>query len=615
MISAARLPQILGFGAKRERVVVMDGSGPRQTAKRTRVSRPKTKSGCRTCKLRHVKCDELRPVCRRCLSTGRHCDGYGIWGGGGNSYGSKEKLESRQSKQLETCSISEVSSSTSQQEKGAFDFFKHRSSVKLPGVFDSGFWETLVLQSSYSEPAVLHALMSLGAIHRSMANFESCKKRDFMNPDERLALQQYNKAIGHLDVHFKSQEKTSLRVALITCMIFICIELLRGRFKVATTHLTNGLNLLRVMQQRGKPIATENSILLRPEPGSVDDYLIEAFTRLNIHSGLFGQGASFLYIVGQDTTCGPEYEVPPVFETARIARLYLDGLMNGTYFLSVQIEQAFATQNHVPDALVDRQQRLQSSLDKWLQTFDACFPSLMSNANRRAIFGLPLLRLFYSMASIMIATCVFPGDEMIYDSYTPEFIYILTEAVQLWKRVLPEIEKEPRLPNSETPVPSFTVDMGFIPPLYYTAIKCRVPSIRRKAVNLLLAAPHREGVWDGIMVAEIARHIMRIEEGKSYKESPVAKMPDVLDLGSIVVDNVPLVPESARVYDSQVILPDGVGSSATLVCKYGPRLKDVGSTKTVEFDLVFDEMPTTCAVDCDTQDGECISRSMASQSS
>lgn len=38
---------------------------------------PKVKSGCITCKIRKIKCDEEKPSCRRCTSTGRTCDGYG----------------------------------------------------------------------------------------------------------------------------------------------------------------------------------------------------------------------------------------------------------------------------------------------------------------------------------------------------------------------------------------------------------------------------------------------------------------------------------------------------------------------------------------------------------
>lgn len=36
----------------------------------------KVRTGCITCKIRHKKCDETKPACRRCTSTGRKCDGY-----------------------------------------------------------------------------------------------------------------------------------------------------------------------------------------------------------------------------------------------------------------------------------------------------------------------------------------------------------------------------------------------------------------------------------------------------------------------------------------------------------------------------------------------------------
>lgn len=41
-----------------------------------RASARKVRTGCKTCKIRHIKCDERRPCCRRCLVHGVVCDGY-----------------------------------------------------------------------------------------------------------------------------------------------------------------------------------------------------------------------------------------------------------------------------------------------------------------------------------------------------------------------------------------------------------------------------------------------------------------------------------------------------------------------------------------------------------
>ncbi|KAK2025647.1 hypothetical protein LX32DRAFT_675222 [Colletotrichum zoysiae] len=48
----------------------------RALAKKTRASKPKVRTGCKTCKVRRVKCDEARPTCERCRKARIDCDGY-----------------------------------------------------------------------------------------------------------------------------------------------------------------------------------------------------------------------------------------------------------------------------------------------------------------------------------------------------------------------------------------------------------------------------------------------------------------------------------------------------------------------------------------------------------
>lgn len=48
------------------------GSG--QSGLRNRRSHRKSRTGCRTCKGRRVKCDETKPQCRRCQTYGIACD-------------------------------------------------------------------------------------------------------------------------------------------------------------------------------------------------------------------------------------------------------------------------------------------------------------------------------------------------------------------------------------------------------------------------------------------------------------------------------------------------------------------------------------------------------------
>lgn len=47
-----------------------------EAALKAKLSRKRTKTGCLTCRKRRIKCDEQRPVCKNCIKSKRHCDGY-----------------------------------------------------------------------------------------------------------------------------------------------------------------------------------------------------------------------------------------------------------------------------------------------------------------------------------------------------------------------------------------------------------------------------------------------------------------------------------------------------------------------------------------------------------
>lgn len=47
-----------------------------EAALKARLSRKRTKTGCLTCRKRRIKCDEERPICKNCIKSKRHCEGY-----------------------------------------------------------------------------------------------------------------------------------------------------------------------------------------------------------------------------------------------------------------------------------------------------------------------------------------------------------------------------------------------------------------------------------------------------------------------------------------------------------------------------------------------------------
>ncbi|OBT89238.1 hypothetical protein VE02_04267 [Pseudogymnoascus sp. 03VT05] len=566
----------------------MIGDKPAPPAKKTRARRPKVKTGCKTCKLRGVKCDEAKPICRRCISTGRTCDGYGIWGGGGNAYGSVSRITnpSLPSHPLPltpitstTCipgpltstrTLPPLRGATTQHEQRAFEYFLHRTSRKLPGIFDSPFWSSLVFQASARDPAVLHALIALGAVDLGKATRELACAKERVRGYERVALVQYNKAIVGLGVHFRSRDGDARRVALITCLLFICIELLRERFKTANTHLSNGLKLLSEMRRGGgEEMRGGGELLINTELESVDDYLVEAFTRFNIHSSLFGQDTILLYTIAPHAS-STDHAIPRAFTTFRTARLYLDTVINAIYNLAHQVA-SLPSASPIPQHYTHTQSTLRTSLDQWLEAFQSSLPTLTTHHPLITPLVAPLLYTYHTMSTIILSTSLSPRNELVYDSHTTAFESMIRLIRGVWETIL---SAHAPLGDEIPDPPGFTADMGFIPPLFFVVLKCRDRGLRREALDLLAGAPHREGLWDGVMAGGVGRRVVEIEEGGSGVEG------DEKGPGKAVV------PGWARVYDVRVVLRDGWEGKAELRfrrCREGGEERVESAEVEVEF--------------------------------
>ena len=106
---------------------------------RRRAFKPRTATGCMTCRIRRVKCDEGEPSCRQCLPGRRICDGY--------------PAKSQNSIFLIPPPLSPPLFNI-EQEHRCFDFFRHRTAPRLSGSFESPFWNQLLLRATHHEPAI-----------------------------------------------------------------------------------------------------------------------------------------------------------------------------------------------------------------------------------------------------------------------------------------------------------------------------------------------------------------------------------------------------------------------------------------------------------------------------
>jgi hypothetical protein len=141
-----------------------------------------------------------------------------------------------------------------------------------------------------------------------------------------------------------------------------------------------------------------------------------------------------------------------------------------------------------------------------LSTFTAAYRSILEGAISPdgTVVNAAALVLSLHQKCLAIALSFIPSlSEMIYDSFLSDFQYLVKTCARLI-----EIQDSAQLPKN----PRFSLDIGIIPPLYLTATKCRDPTVRREAINLLFASPRQEGIWDSVLCARIGTFITSFEE-------------------------------------------------------------------------------------------------------
>ncbi|KAF2432848.1 hypothetical protein EJ08DRAFT_695249 [Tothia fuscella] len=102
-----------------------------------------------------------------------------------------------------------------------------------------------------------------------------------------------------------------------------------------------------------------------------------------------------------------------------------------------------------------------------------------------------------------------------WDASLPDFVHLLDLADEFTAVDLKTFTKG---------VVSF--EPGIVLPVFETAMRCRDPSQRRRALALLRSAPRKEGVWDSMGAAAVAECAMNLEEDGLVEPEQVGDIPD-----------------------------------------------------------------------------------------
>ncbi|KAE9379086.1 hypothetical protein N431DRAFT_553378 [Stipitochalara longipes BDJ] len=456
---------------------------------------PKTKSGCQTCKIRRIKCDETRPICLRCSKTGRKCDGYAL-------EAVAIPLDNRRSLAL----VQRLHTHTpgNSQEKRAFQYFITRTAVELSGFYSSSFWEQLILQASTAEPSLRHAVTGIGALHEEYVN--GTLKYDVDKSNPTFAVSQYTKALGHLRKSLANGKQPPL-TALMSCILFVCFDSLRGHFTSAMVHLHSGLKILRDLRTDS---AAESDI--------IEESLGPLFNRLSLQSILYVDTRTTVirrdFVAQLRFVRSKDDEVPEAFQTLEEARTCLNQAADGLFrvFYLCDGDLPISQQPAESYAMFDT---YYTKLQAWNPAFERFMAAKSQILNGRQLRGAAVLKIHATIVKIMAEAS--PGllddrpigeamnDHATFEPFTNDFRIVVT----LCKSIIAAAEQDIKLGR---PALNFSTDLGIVGPLYYVCCRCRDLQLRTQALELLTRCPRREGMWDSEVGVRMIKEYWAIEE-------------------------------------------------------------------------------------------------------
>lgn len=392
------------------------------------------------------------------------------------------------------------------EEKRAIHYSREKVAPVLSGSLDSSFWSRLVLQVGDSEPAVRLAIMAVGSLFEHMeheASFHPTNHSQAVVTGRRyqFAIQCYNKAISAL-MRRMEQGDSAGDIALLTCVLFICVEFLQGNEVEALALCLKGSKMLQSVPNTNYDLGTAPIPQWQMKSSVIMEDVSPTFIRLGILSTLFGQP------IETGTPLNVLVEPPPPelsfsFRSLSEARDELYNLIETCQVVlcAAMIYKCGPDANLIaPGSLHAHKHRMLVNLKNWAAAFTIVNSSLDPCASYSDIYAATLLQLYHLIVYIWVSTCVDKG-ETVFDSHMAEF----TSIVELSESLLAKGIAANALPH-------FTFEMGLIPPLYFTAINCRHPALRRKAVSLLRQGSRRESLWDAESLARVAERVIELEE-------------------------------------------------------------------------------------------------------
>ncbi|RFU25203.1 hypothetical protein B7463_g11139, partial [Scytalidium lignicola] len=469
--------------------------------RRQRAYHPKTRTGCLTCKKRRIKCDEVRPACLRCTSSGRVCD---------NSYYVQPPCSMRSDMVSVVAGPSfDLHVHVSPESRRSFVFFMQRTCPQQAGFFGSDFWERLVLQTAYHEPAIHYAIVAIGSLHELLE-----RRTVIKDADKVFAFEQYSLAMRDLLLPITQTGERG-------------VDSIQGHHALAGAHIRSGAKLLREISYHQSKGITQHQVL-----GSKRDR--DCYVSLDAISRMYARMCPDINLINgsnkfelrerlcSDTTSD---DVPLTFDSVEDAKNIFEYYR--ALFISSQAAPQSSSNSVDSPAVAKPDTRLfETLMSKYSLALQAYIESKSPYFTPMEDIAMAVLQLHVLGSYLSIYIELSPPDKKAsWEDFMPQ----IKKMVQLSEKVLSTTSPG----NNRGPKTFFCLDMGIVLPLYTLGSQCGDPTIRRKVIALLRLTSRQEAFWNSFLVAEAIERIMEAEENVLGGRNECTDGPDQVRLVSI----------------------------------------------------------------------------------
>lgn len=483
-------------------------------------------------RIRRIKCDETKPACVKCTSTGRACDGYTVKGDA-----PRDPTANSQIVPVWAQSIPDelyVGIGGDNAERRGFHIFQSYVWPELTSELRSVYWERLILQASHADAALRHAAIAFGSLgERLLINNVMTFDNEDANRLQNIACLHYYKAIEELRKQISSGQERSVEFTLTACFIFICFEFLQGNETAVLTHLKSGIEIIRQSNFQGRLYDPNNLPLSLMESTDFGHHVAIIFGLLDRIAANWAAAPSF----GMPARLMPRLDYGPLllegFPNMDKADEYLYDFNHQLHRVLpawALISSESNTLPKPPQTSTPLIEGLSIILDNWSHAMDAFMARSRHILSVQESQRATTLMIYHRVLTLRLNASFQASEEEFYRTSETDFNYIISMSTSLLRPIDATIGF--RGSGNERSRGLFLFECSIIYPLYFTAIHCQDPEIQKEALSLLSTSPFREGAWDSATMARIAeRRILQHKQNLSRNNmQPISHVTAGLDM-------------------------------------------------------------------------------------